>query len=147
MRNARWAWLAAGGLLVLGCLVLVLWVRWGSGPTVKGTVRLDGRPLPRGSIALIPIGGTRGPVGGGEFNKEGKYEINRGLRPGKYRVEIRSTKTTDRKVPNYGMPSHLVNQEVSIIPEKYNTRSILIVEVGPGANPLDFDLKGFAALQ
>jgi hypothetical protein len=39
----------------------------------------------------------------------------------------------------------LVNEEVSVIPPEYNTKSILIEEVKPGANVLDFDLKGAAA--
>jgi hypothetical protein len=144
MRKVRWAWLAAGGLLVLGCLVLVLWLR-GSEPTVTGTVTLDGQPLPRGSIALIPIPGTPGPGGGGGINNEGKYEITQGLRPGKYRVEIRSTITLERKVMDPNMPTALVNDEAEVIPEKYNTNSSLIREVKPGAQVLDFDLKGAKA--
>jgi hypothetical protein len=133
-------------LLVLGCLVLVLWFLRGSEPTVTGTVRLDNEPLPKGAIALIPIDGTPGPGGGGGINKEGKYEIKRGLRPGRYRVEIRSTRTLPgKKAWNPTIPSELVDEEVPVIPEEYNTRSSLIREVGPGPNVLDFDLKGGAA--
>jgi hypothetical protein len=143
--NARRAALVAGGLLALGCLVLVLWLREGSGPTVTGTVRLDGQLLPTGSIALIPVEGTPGPGGGGEI-KEGKYTIKQGLRAGRYRFEIRSTHTLGRLVPNPTIPLGLVNEEVSIIPEEYNTRSTLIREVLPGANVLNFDdLKGASA--
>jgi hypothetical protein len=145
VRNARRVWLAIGGLLVLGCVALVVWFLRGAEPTVTGTVRLDGEPLPRGSIAWIPIEGTPGPGGGGEINNEGKYEIKRGLRPGKYRVEIRSTRTLPgRRVLNPTIPSELVDEEVSVIPEHYNTNSSLIREVGPGSNVFDFDLKGVA---
>jgi hypothetical protein len=145
VRNARRAWLAAVGLLVLGCLVLAFWVRRGSEPWVTGTVKLDGRPLPRGSIALIPIEGTPGPGGGGGISKEGKYEINKGLRPGKYQVEIRSTITTRRMVLNFAVPNEHVPEEVPIIPEEYNTGGGLIREAKPGPNVWDFDLKGVAA--
>ena len=145
MRDARWVWLAGGGLLVLGCVALALWFLRGSEPTVTGTVRLDNEPLPRGSIVWIPIEGTPGPGGGGGINNEGKYEIKRGLRPGKYRVEIRSSRTLPRKVLNPTIPSELVDEEVSVIPEQYNTGRSLIREVGPGANVFDFDLKGVAA--
>jgi hypothetical protein len=146
MRNARWAWLAAGGLLLLGCLLLVLWLRGGSEPTVTGTVRLDGQPLNNGKIDLIPLEGTPGPGGGGGINEKGEYEIKRGLRPGKYRVEIRSIRrSVDRKVYNPTIPYDVVYEEQPIIPEKYNTESSLIREVGPGSNVLDFDLKGVAA--
>jgi hypothetical protein len=46
---------------------------------------------------------------------------------------------------NPTIPSELVNEEVSVIPQEYNTRSSLIREVSPGSNVLDFDLKGAAA--
>lgn len=144
MRDARWIWLAAGGLLVLLCVALVLFLRE-SEPTVTGTVRLDGQVLPKGSIALQPIDGTPGPGGGGGINNEGKYEIKAGLRPGKYRVEIRSTITIKRLVRNATIPSELVYAEVSVIPEKYNSESKLIREVVPGSNVLNFDLEGVAA--
>jgi hypothetical protein len=107
---------------------------------------LDNELLTTGSIAWIPIDGTPGPGGGGAINNEGKYEIKRGLRPGRYRVEIRSTRTLPgRQVLNPTIPTELVDEEVSVIPEQYNTRSSLIREVGPGSNVLDFDLKGVAA--
>jgi hypothetical protein len=143
VNGTRWAWLLAGGLLILGCVALALWLRLESGPTLTGTVRLDGQLLSRGSIALAPIEGTPGPGGGGGIN-EGKYEIQRGLQPGKYRVEIRSPVTLSRQVRNPTIPSELVNEETSLIPEQYNTKSTLIREVGPGANVLHFNLKGVA---
>ena len=146
MSNARRVWLAAGGLLVLGCVALVLWFLRESEPTVTGTVRLDNEPLTTGSIAWIPIEGTPGPGGGGEINNEGKYEIRRGLRPGKYPVEIRSTRTLPgRKVLNPTIPTELVDEEVSVIPERYNTGGGLIREVAPGSNVWHFDLEGVAA--
>ena len=145
MRSARRIWLAAGGLLVLGCVALAVWFLRDSKPTITGTVWLDNEPLPRGSIAWIPIEGTPGPGGGGEINNEGKYEL-RGLRPGRYRVEIRSTRTLPgRQVMNPTIPTELVDEEVSVIPEQYNTRSSLIREVAPGSNVVHFDLTGVAA--
>jgi hypothetical protein len=143
VRDTRWAWPVAGGLLILGCVALVLWLRWETGPTLTGTVQLNGQLLSKGSIALAPIEGTFGPGGGGGIS-EGKYEITRGLQPGRYRVEIRSTATLSRQVRNPTIPSELVNEEVSVIPEQYNSKSTLIGEVGPGANVLDFKLKGAA---
>ena len=145
MRNARQVWLAAGGLLVLSGVALAAWHLREAEPTVTGTVRLDNEPLTTGSIAWIPIEGTPGPGGGGGINSEGKYEINRGLRPGKYRVEIRSTRTLSRKVLNPTIPADMVYEEVSVIPEQFNTRSGLFGEVRPGSNVLNFDLKGGAA--
>jgi hypothetical protein len=142
VRNARWVWLAAGGLLVLGCVALLLWFLRGSEPSVTGTVRLDAKPLQKGKIDLIPIDGTPGPGGGGGINKEGQYEITQGLQPGRYRVEISSTITLKRKVLNTTVPYGLVYEEVDVIPEEYNTKSREVREVKPGANVFDFDLKG-----
>ena len=142
MRNSRQVCLAASGLLVLACVALVLWFLREADPAVTGTVRLDNEPLTTGSIAWIPIEGTPGPGGGGGISGEGKYEINRGLRPGKYRVEIRSTTTLSRKVLNPTIPADLVDEEVSVIPEQYNSRSSLIREVRSGSNAVDFDLTG-----
>jgi hypothetical protein len=126
-------------------VALVFWFLRGSEPTVTGTVRLDNEPLTTGSIAWVPIEGTPGPGGGGGISTEGKYEIKQGLRPGKYRVEIRSTRTLQRKVLNPTVPAELVHEEVSVIPEQYNTRSSLIREVGPGSTVFHFDLQGAAA--
>ena len=144
MKDARRFWLVAGGLLVLGCVALGLWFTWESEPTLTGTVRLDGQLLPKGSIALAPTDGTPGPGGGGGIN-EGKYEIKRGLQPGKYRVEIRSTITIKRPVRNPTIPSEIIDEEVSVIPAQYNTKSNLIREIKPGANELNFVLEGVAA--
>jgi len=135
--------LLAGGLLVAAC-VAALWFLPGSGPTLTGAVRLNNELLPKGSIALVPIDGTEGPGGGGGI-REGKFEIRGGLRPGKYRVEIRSSSTIKRLVRNPTIPSELVEEEVSVIPEKYNSKSELIRNVGPGSNVLNFELKGVVA--
>ena len=86
-----------------------------------------------------PGAGRRGGI-----SSEGKYEIKRGLRPGKYRVEIRSTRTLPRKVLNPTIPAELVDEEVSVIPEQYNSRTILIREISPGPNVYHFDLKEVA---
>jgi len=145
MRSARRIWIAAGGVLAMGCVALVFWLRPESEPTVTGTVRLDDTALPSGSIAWIPIDGTPGPGGGAGIDKDGKYEIKQGLRPGKYRVEIRSTKTINRPIRNPTIPSELVDEEVSVIPDQYNTRSSLIREIGRGSNVFNFDLQGVAA--
>lgn len=140
--NARLAWFVAGGLLFVAGMALIVWLRWDweSGPTLSGTVHLNGELLEKGSIALAPIGGTQGPGGGGVIS-EGKYEIKRGLQPGMYRVEIRSTTTLSRLERNRTIPSELVNEEVSIIPEEYNSKSNLTREIKVGANVLDFPLK------
>jgi hypothetical protein len=141
VRSARRVWLIAGGLLVLGGVALAVSLLRETEPTVTGTVRLNDETLTTGSIAWIPIEGTPGPGGGGGINKDGKYEIKQGLRPGKYRVEIRSSRTLPRKVVNPTIPADLVDEEVSVIPDEYNSRSGLIREVGRGSYVFNFDLQ------
>jgi hypothetical protein len=141
MKDTRWTWLVAVGSLLLACAALAVWLRWESGPTVTGTVLLNGQLVASGSIAMAPVEGTSGPGGGGSIS-EGKYDIKRGLQPGKYRVEIRGTVTLSRQVRNATIPSELVQEEVSVIPEQYNSKSNLIREVGQGANTLNFELQG-----
>ncbi|MCI0377385.1 MAG: hypothetical protein L0215_07255 [Gemmataceae bacterium] len=145
MRDARWVWLGAGGLLVLVCVALAFWFLPESEPTATGTVRLDNKLLAKGSIAFNPIDGTPGPGGGGVINKEGKYEIKQGLRPGKYQIVIRSTIETKRPVRDTVIPSEIVPAEESVIPEQYNAKSILFREVRPGANVFDFPLERVAS--
>src|SRR6476659_4608977 len=118
MGKAQRVLFVVGGLLFAGCVALVFWLRWESGPTLSGIVQLDGKLLATGSIALVTIEGTQGPGGGGGIS-EGRYENKRGLQPGKYRVEIRGTTTLSRPVRNSTIPSELVNEEVSIIPARF----------------------------
>ena len=141
MSDARRVWLACGGLLVLASGALAFWFFRDSEPTVTGTVWYDGKLLTKGSIALVPMDGTPGPGGGGGIDSQGKYQITQGLRPGKYRVEIRSTITLDRQVRNPTIPSELVPEEVSLIPEQYNSKSNLFREVRAGSTVLDFKLE------
>ena len=140
MKRARWIGLASAGLLVVACVGLVVWSLRETEPTVTGTVRLNNELLSTGSVAWIPIEGTPGPGGGAGINSDGTYEIRRGLRPGKYRVEIRSSRTLNRQVRNPTIPADFVNEEVAVIPERYNTRSELFCEIGPGSTVIDFNL-------
>ena len=88
--------------LILGCLflsTLVFTSCWGRDPNlpelvpVSGTVTLGGRPLPDALVRFVPVGETRGSVGSGRTDAQGKYELynNRaepGTAVGEYRVTI-----------------------------------------------------------
>jgi acetyl esterase/lipase len=66
---------------------------------LRGTVKLDGEPLPRGTVVLTPVQGTSAPpvvayvfgtvVLPGEFG----LRAERGPTPGRYRVEVRQDAT------------------------------------------------------
>jgi hypothetical protein len=110
------------------------------GPSVIGTVLLDGDPLPSGRIRFVPVEGTRGPDAGAVI-EEGKYSVGKGLTVGKYRVEIHGVKeSTVRKERDPIIPVHLIPAAMEAVPTAYNAKSQLIRAVEAGANTLDFDL-------
>lgn len=125
--------LTGGLLLYSGCAP--------SEPTVTGVVYVDGQPLASGSISLVPIDETKGP-GGGATIVEGKYQIDKGLMVGRYRIEIQGV----REEPGKKMHAQFggfVPKEVAVVPSKYNQQSSLIREIRAGANTIDFkDLEG-----
>ena len=123
-----------------------------SGPpraTVKGNVTFDGAPVEDGSIVFLPATGTKGPASGGTI-RNGAYEIAKdaGPVPGKYRVEIRASRTTGTNVikgaggategPSAGGE---VTSVKMYIPKQYNAESKLVADIVADANTQDFPLK------
>lgn len=110
---------------------------------VSGKVTLDGEPVASGYVTFTPLG--NGPSAGGEI-RDGSYDIDTASGPsaGKYKVEIRSSAPTGRKVPNYdGAPGETVDETYEQIPPNYNSRSELSVEIKAGeSNSHDFALTG-----
>jgi hypothetical protein len=102
---------------------------------VKGTVTLDGKPLDDGTIRFAPADGRTASSGGiiknGQFTSEAA--------PGKYRVEISATKMTGSA--GAGRHSDAVETVAQLIPEKYNMKSELTLDVKNGLNEPNFDLK------
>lgn len=126
-----WGWVLLGiGAAVAGC---------DSGPptgTVSGDVRFEGQPVEKGTITFYPTDG-KSPTSGGEITG-GKYSVEvpvgemtvtlSGEKPGATR-KLYDTKTS----PTFTATSEL-------LPEKYNTKSNLKLNVQPGPNPKNFDL-------
>jgi hypothetical protein len=111
---------------------------------VSGTVTLDGQPLAEGSIQMIPIAKDGRP--GGAIIKEGKFSIPKadGLLPGQYNVIISSIDPASAPPPPSGPPGPVdpATLPKNLIPEEYNKRSKLTLEVKPGTpNTFPFDLK------
>ena len=107
---------------------------------VGGKITLDGEPVPEGAITFLPIAPNKGPAAGGAF-KDGQYDVSAANGPvaGKNRVEISASRKTGRQVP--GPMGGMVDERESIIPEQYNKSSTLEIDVQPGKNVFDFDLK------
>jgi hypothetical protein len=125
--------LGSGLLFFSGC--------WKSSPSITGTVRLDGDPLPSGWIHFIPVEGTPGPDAGAVI-EEGEYRVTKGLVAGEYRVEIHgSRESTVRKERDPITPTELILAEVEAVPAEYNKKSQLTATVQARSNPpLDFNL-------
>ena len=74
--------------------VVLLVTVWGCGRTptahVTGTVTLDGKPLPTGTVTFYPM--TAGRPAYGEINAIGRYEMrigdDSGMPPGEYQVAV-----------------------------------------------------------
>jgi hypothetical protein len=129
-------WFAAVPLVCAGC-----GGESGGRISLEGTVTFDGKPIPVGTIAFRPSGGTRSPSAGCEI-VEGRFSLHRdkGVLPGEFRVEIQANRTGNKTVndPLFG-PTEIQEQ---YIPPRYNTRSELTIEVTEHQrDPLAFELK------
>src|SRR5207245_7654867 len=120
-----------------GALVGVLFVLTGCGgePTVKGEVNVDGKRLPEGSITFSPVDGKTSTAGGKIF--DGRYgPIN--VPVGSMKVSISAPKIKGyKKLYNRpDSPERPVFAEA--LPEKYNEKTELRMDVKSGPNEKDF---------
>jgi hypothetical protein len=107
---------------------------------VSGTVTLDGKPLPAGTIQFDPEAGEAGASSAAEV-AGGKFAIERsqGLVPGKYRISISSHRP--RQIKPDEDPGAAPAPRPETIPARYNTRTTLSKEVtADGPNQFDFAL-------
>jgi len=106
---------------------------------VKGTVTLDGKPLPTGTIALLATQEGQRPSGGPIV--DGKYDISvdQGPNAGKYRVEIRSLQPTGKKVADPDMGG-MIDVMAEKLPPRYHDKSILTATFEEGKTDYPFEL-------
>jgi len=112
---------------------------------VTGKVTVDGQPLENGAISFFPADG-KGPTGGGII-EDGEYLVQMPLadadpgQPRRMKVTISAPKVVGMK--------KLYNTEQSLerpvtaesLPPRYNAKSELTIDVKPGSNEQNFDLK------
>jgi hypothetical protein len=104
---------------------------------VHGKITLDGKPIVAGQISLVPTTPGAGPAWG-TVVKDGQYASTAsGPVVGKSKVEIRAS----RNPPAASEGADWKSNYVELIPAQYNTQSTLEVDVRPGDNALDFQLK------
>lgn len=105
--------------------------------SIKGKLTLDGEPVNRAWVTLIPLDNPNAPIAATHFgqNYKGAYKLDEkfGPIPGKYRVEIRihAHKFTD-------FPSI---DDVLLLTKLTPAGEEMRVEVKPGENEFNFDLK------
>lgn len=113
---------------------------------VSGSVTLDGKPLPAGSIQFVPKSAEagKGVTATGEI-QEGKFAIERtqGPAPGDYQVSISSRHGF--VISPTEQPGPRPKEEAEKIPERYNTKTTLTKDVSAaGPNVFDFALTSGA---
>ena len=125
-------------LWTLGLVVALLGAPGcGGGPKlypVAGEVRFQGEPVAKGSIRFIPADlQTRTD---GARIEQGRYNIQ--LHPGRHRVEIRAIRDHPTKREPSLTPGETLPVEVSYLPAKYNTESVLTTTIDGPRDDLDF---------
>jgi len=125
--------------LTLVCGAIVLLAGCGGGPnaSITGNVTLDGQPLPTGTIDFIPADGNTPTASA--LIENGTYTLD--LFAGPKQVKIHSIKVVGKKPTYEGMkdsPMSDVTEEV--VPEKFNKKTTLTVDVANGENQKDFAL-------
>lgn len=124
--------IALSALLLIGC---------GPGPSeklypVKGTVTIDGAPLPAGTVTLFRGGDTAGPLISGSIGADGTYSLQTedkaGAPKGDYQVAVFASIAKDSTSP----PEELA-------PARYNdpTKSGLKITVSESPPAGAYDLQ------
>jgi hypothetical protein len=110
----------------------------GTQASVSGKVTLDGSPLDDATISFVPLAGGQqqaawATIKGGQYAIAGKE----GLGTGRFRVEIRALRSLgdSQNDPTRPTPAK------EAVPGKYNSKSELVVNINPGDNVADFELK------
>ncbi|MFH5805677.1 hypothetical protein [Alienimonas sp. DA493] len=115
---------------------------------VRGTVTVDGAPLPAGTVTFVPVDGAPGPRASGAITA-GEFALPAaaGPAPGVHRVEIVAA-DPDRPAADAELsPAELAqlrtarSPRLKPLPAEYNARSTLRRELtADGENRLDFPL-------
>lgn len=104
--------------------------------TVAGTVTLDGKPVPVGSILFVPVDG-QSPTAGGSI-QNGRYSVQVPL--GRMKVSLSVPKVVGKKkiYPTPNSPEMPITEEA--LPAKYNEQTDLQVDVNARTKRQDFVL-------
>jgi hypothetical protein len=130
----------------VGLLLILLYTGCGGSPetraTIGGEVKLDGRPIERGTIQFMPLQGVEGSITTGEIT-QGRYQMSGKTGPaiGWNRVEINASRKTGRMAPKPYPKRGTTEETVEAVAPRYNSASTLEFEVQPGENQADFNVS------
>jgi hypothetical protein len=131
--------------LVVAALLFVAGCGRGSshrGP-IGGEVKLDGKPILKGSILFVPAQGTKGAVASGSI-ENGRYRLaaEQGPAIGPNRVEIHAMRKTGQKVPKAMAPAGEMEDEYEeAVSPQFHSATTLTFEVKPGENSASFEVR------
>ncbi|HUT93843.1 MAG TPA: hypothetical protein VMY37_30550 [Thermoguttaceae bacterium] len=104
---------------------------------LSGTITCNKRPLPRGTIRVVPNGDRPMPIARVHV-VDGRYSFAE-LSIGSYRVEVTAFRVIGGAETEEGEVESLEAEQY--LPERYNEQSELRVTVGRGENDYDMDLS------
>lgn len=129
------------GAFVVLSLAFCMGCNPGNIGTVTGTVKLDGKPLPKAMLTFYPR--HEGRASKALTDENGQYELIytrdiNGAEVGQHMIQI----TTAVEGGDYDDGGDYGGSKIAkeLIPSKYNIGSELLKDVEPGSNVIDFDL-------
>jgi hypothetical protein len=105
--------------------------------SVSGTVTLDGQPLKSGNIRFVPADGQTATADAAIT--DGQFTAT--MPPGEKKVSISAPKVTGKKRVYETPDSPMIDIVEELLPAEYNVRSTLTLNVAPGDQSKDFELK------
>jgi hypothetical protein len=104
---------------------------------VSGTVKVDGKAAETGAISFIPADG-KAPTTGAEISG-GIYRAKVPIGMAKVQIRVSTVKGKKKLYDTPESPYQNILEEV--LPAKFNDETELTLDVKPGKNPKDWDLK------
>lgn len=110
---------------------------------VEGQVNMDGQPLSEGLVMLLPPENSTDLTTVSTQVVDGHFEIARSkkLKAGSYKVAITSEQKSGRQVQAEPGSSEKVEQYVQVIPPKYNSATVLSVDIAGDRDDLLFEVS------
>jgi hypothetical protein len=102
---------------------------------VQGHVTVNGQPLKEGAIRFVPVNGETQATGG--IVRDGSFKVQ--VPVTKQRVEFSANVVDKEKTPANANGDQIVMK--ALVPERYNTRSELTLDVVSGLNQPLYELK------